>query len=97
MLLRASMICCLTAVLLPAPAAHAGMTPARVAASDVRLAAQGCGLGSYRDAGGACIDRLDRTRNCGPGYFPLTFPNGNHYRCVPVAWLRASGWFGDLF
>ena len=93
---RTMTIGCLTALLLAAPA-HAGMTPTRLAASDIRAAAMGCGFGYRRDASGACIDTLDKSRICPSGYFALSFPNGNGFRCVPTTWLNARGWLGDLF
>jgi hypothetical protein len=89
--------CCLTVVLLAAPAAHAGMISASLPPSDVRLAAMGCAPGYNRDASGACIDFFDRNRTCQSGYFSVPFPRGNGYRCVPVAWLKARGWLSDLF
>lgn len=97
MLLRALAICCLTGLLIGGSSAEAAMAPARIAHSDLRLAAGGCGIGAYRDAAGACFDTLDRNRRCPAGYFPLTFPNGNHYRCAPNAWLDSRGWLMDLF
>jgi hypothetical protein len=88
--------CCLAVGLLAAPAAHAGPISAPRPASDVRLAAMGCAPGYYRDASGTCIDYLDKSRVCPAGYFALSFPNGNGYRCVPTAWLNSHGWLGDL-
>jgi len=96
MLLRYFTACCLTAALLAATAAQAALTPARIPTSDIRLAAMGCGPGYYRDASGMCVDSMDYTRSCPAGFFALSFPNGNHYRCVPAAWLNAPGWLGDL-
>jgi hypothetical protein len=89
-------VCCLAVVLLAAPAADAGMISTPTPAPAVRLAAMGCAPGYYRDASGACIDYLDRSRVCPSGYFALSFPNGNGYRCVPTAWLNSRGWLGDL-
>ncbi|MGO8834753.1 MAG: hypothetical protein ACLQE9_18290 [Roseiarcus sp.] len=97
MLLRAFAMCCLTGLLATASSAWAGMTPARVAPSEARLVAAGCGLGFFRDAAGACADALDKVRRCPGGYFPLTFPNGNHYRCVPTEWQYSRGWLMNLF
>jgi hypothetical protein len=96
MLLRYFTGCCVTALLLAAPAAQAGLTPARIPTSDIRLAAMGCGPGYYRDGSGACLDYLDKSRSCPPGFFAVSFPNGNGYRCVPTAWLNSRGWLGDL-
>jgi hypothetical protein len=88
--------CCLIAALLAASAAQAGLAPARIQTSDIRLAAMGCGPGYRLDASGACVDYLDRSRICPPGLFAVSFPNGNGYRCVPTAWLNSRGWLGDF-
>jgi hypothetical protein len=95
-LLRYFTGCCLTALLLAASAAQAGLAPTRIPTSDILLAAMGCGPGYYREASGACVDYLDKSRICPPGYFAVSFPNGNGYRCVPTAWLNSRGWLGDL-
>jgi hypothetical protein len=97
MLLRYVTGCCLSALVLAASTAHAGVAPVRIPNLDVRLAAMECGPGYYREASGACIDFLDKNRTCPSGYFSVPFPNGNGYRCVPVAWLKAHGWLSDLF
>jgi hypothetical protein len=97
MMLRALAVGCLTGLLATTSSAWAGMSPARIALSNMRPAAAGCGIGAYRDAAGACIDTLDWSRRCPAGFFPLTFPNGNHYRCAPNAWLSSRGWLMDLF
>lgn len=96
MLLRAFTGCCLAVALLGAPAAQAGLISAPMPASELRLAAMGCGPGYLRDASGTCVDYVDRSRICPPGYFALSFPNGNGFRCVPTAWLNSHGWLGDL-
>jgi hypothetical protein len=89
--------CCLTVALLAAPAAQAALTPARIHSADIRQVAMGCGLGYRLDASGACVDYLDKSRICPPGFFAVSFPNGNGHRCVPTAWLNSRGWLGDLF
>jgi hypothetical protein len=96
MLLRSFTGYCLAAALLGTPATQAGLTPLPIPASDVHLAAMGCGPGYLRDASGMCVDFLDKTRRCPPGFFAISFPNGNGYRCVSSAWLNAPGWLGDL-
>lgn len=97
MVLRSFTGCCLAAALLGAPAAQAGLISVPIPASGVRMAAMGCGLGYRRDASGACVGYLDRSRICPPGFFAESFPNGNGYRCLPNASLDSGGWLGDLF
>jgi hypothetical protein len=89
---------CLAASFLAAPGAQAAMQPdARIAISDIRLAAMDCGFGYRLDPSGVCVDYMDRTRQCPPTYFAQAFPNGNGYRCVPAEWLREPVWLMDLF
>lgn len=96
MLLRSFTGCCLAAALLGAPAAQAGLISAPMPAFEIRLAAMGCGAGSSRDASGACVGFFDRSRTCPPGFFAVSAPTGNGYRCVPNDWLDSHGWLGDF-
>ena len=88
---------CLAALCLTAPGAQAALkATAPIATPDVRLAAAQCGYGYHLDPSGFCVDSMDRSRSCPPTYFPLSFPNGNGYRCAPAEWLGYSGWLGGL-
>ncbi|MGA2041840.1 MAG: hypothetical protein ABSG83_00555 [Roseiarcus sp.] len=84
-----------TVLAAPARAALAPVVPA--AAPGIRLAATACGLGYHRDVSGFCVDSMDYSRRCPPGYFPISAPNGNGYRCIPTQWMNAPGWLGDFF
>ena len=72
------------------------MPTAPLAESLVRPAAAQCSYGYHRDPSGYCVDSMDRSRSCPPTYFPLSFPNGNGYRCAPAEWLGSPGWLGGL-
>ena len=88
---------CLAASCMTAPAAQAALKAAApTAASVVRLAAAQCSYGYHLDPSGFCVDSMDHSRSCPPTYFPLSFPNGNGYRCAPAEWLGSSGWLGGL-
>ena len=88
---------CVVALGLTAPQAQAAFTPAAPGAAPlVRPAAAQCSYGYHLDPSGYCVDSMDRSRSCPPTYFPLSFPNGNGYRCAPAEWLGSSGWLGGL-
>ena len=88
---------CLIALCLTTPGAEAALRPARLpAAPAVQLAAAQCSYGYHLDLSGYCVDSMDVSRSCPPTYFPLSFPNGNGYRCAPSEWLGSSGWLGGL-
>ena len=98
MLLRNLAGCCLAVVLGAPPAAQAALKPAApIAASEFRLAAMACSFGYHLDVSGFCVDSMDYSRKCPPGYFAQSFPNGNGFRCIPAEWMRSSGWLGDFF
>jgi hypothetical protein len=88
---------CVVVLGLAAPQAQAAFTPeAAGATSVVQPAAAQCSYGYHRDPSGYCVDSMDYSRSCPPTYFPLSFPNGNGYRCAPAEWLGSSGWLGGL-
>jgi hypothetical protein len=88
---------CLAVLCLTAPEAQAALKPAApIVASVVRPAAAHCSYGYHLDPSGFCVDSMDYSRSCPPTYFPLSFPNGNGYRCAPAEWLGSSGWLGGL-
>ena len=90
--------CLAAAALCAALPAQAAMKPApRAAASDVQRIGAACDFGSHRDVSGYCVDSMDYARTCPPRFFAISFPNGNGFRCLPVEWQRAPGWFGDFF
>ena len=87
----------LAVLCLTAPQAQASFAPVVPdATSLIQPAAAQCSYGYHRDPSGYCVDSMDRSRSCPPTYFPLSFPNGNGYRCAPAEWLGSSGWLGGL-
>ncbi|WP_158817215.1 hypothetical protein [Methylocapsa sp. S129] len=83
------------AMILAASTAQAAMSPPpseAYAASDVQLAAGGCGYGSHRLLfGGGCSrraynkeqrDYMRDLRPCGVGMHSESFPSSQGYRCV---------------
>ena len=90
--------CGLAALLLAPAAAPAAPKPAALpVVSDVSPAKGACSFGTHLDISGYCVDSMDYARICPPRFFAISFPNGNGFRCLPVEWQRAYGWFGDFF
>jgi hypothetical protein len=88
---------CVVALCLTASQAQAAFRPAAPGATPLaRAAAAQCSYGYHRDPSGYCVDSMDYSRSCPPTYFPLSFPNGNGYRCAPAEWLGSSGWLNGL-
>ena|SRR5471032_2120837 len=88
----------LAALLLAAPAAQAAMSVAPPpSASNLRMTAAACSFGYHLDISGTCVDSMDYSRHCPPGYFPISYPNGDGYRCLPAEWQRSGSWLMDLF
>jgi hypothetical protein len=90
--------CCLSIAVLAVPTAQAATRPiGQRTAPFAQGASAQCSYGYRLDPSGFCVDSMNYSRTCPPTYFPLSFPNGNAYRCVPTEWLASSGWLGDFF
>ena len=97
MLLRNLAGCCLAALSLAPAATQAAPKPAApIAISDVGLA-RACSFGTHLDISGLCVDSMDYSRKCPPGFFAVSAPNGNGFRCLPAEWMEEPGWLGDFF
>ena len=86
---------CAAILILAAHAAQAGPEP-DMASTKIQLAAAQCGFGYHRDVSGYCVDSMDYKRICPPGFFAVTFPNGNGFRCVPTEWMDSPVWLGNV-
>jgi hypothetical protein len=96
-MLRICLVGSLLAAIAVATPARAALAPVAPAAPRIRLAAAACGFGYHRDVSGYCVDSMDYSRRCPAGYFAISAPNGNGFRCIPAEWMSEPGWLGDFF